>query len=47
MAFKRIVNLLRGLPGSIRVFVGKAVEQLLSSCLGESVAEHNGKLIHG
>ncbi|NYT56977.1 LysR family transcriptional regulator, partial [Eoetvoesia caeni] len=32
--------------GSIRIFVGKAVEQLLSPCLGKSIAEHNGKLIH-
>jgi hypothetical protein len=32
--------------GSIRIFVGKAVEQLLSPGLGESVAEHDGKLIH-
>ncbi|WP_425331003.1 MFS transporter [Allopusillimonas ginsengisoli] len=32
--------------GSIRIFLGKAVEQLLSPCLGESVTEHNGKLIH-
>jgi enoyl-CoA hydratase/carnithine racemase len=34
------------LLGSIRIFVGKAVEQLLSPGLGESVAEHDGKLIH-
>ncbi len=32
--------------GSIRIFVGKAVEQLLSPGLREAVAEHNGKLIH-
>ncbi|WP_218951522.1 hypothetical protein, partial [Eoetvoesiella caeni] len=34
------------ITGSIRIFVGKAVEQLLSPCLGKSIAEHNGKLIH-